>query len=364
MFYHLNSQPDLTFRHQTNAPKNRRSSLQLVLASLGQRASTLLNNKPSRPMSGLHTRTNLLLSQKSRKESTHERISGTIGIHELFLRQRLDGVFLDLSIARHDRRRRSLREDHRTRPGAILLGRSGNFQCHLLQILAQAVLLSVRGGLALVAEEVIGIFQGRGDLVSEEIDDEGCREVEAEGLIVGEGVFCDDFQAVHGDGEEESGNVVHRGGFVNGFGFRSFEMGGFEVVGGREVGDEGTLASLDEDGACSRGGGFIFHVVDFDTIFGGAILELLAVSIGTDASHVGGFAGLSVGGHDPLSDADGVLGGTTGNVLGRVVVHKFFVDGDVLLLGEDGVVHFDIVFVEDVLADIGGDVEEGVTHSH
>ena len=49
---------------------------------------------------------------------------------------------------------------------------------------------------------------------------------------------------------------------------------------------------------------------------------------------------------------------------GRVVVDELLVDGDVLLLGEDGIVHLDVVLVEDVLADLGGDVEEGVAHPH
>jgi hypothetical protein len=65
-----------------------------------------------------------------------------------------------------------------------------------------------------------------------------------------------------------------------------------------------------------------------------------------------------------LSYTNRVLGGSTSNVLGRIVVDKLFVDGNVLFFGEDGIVHFDIVFVKNVLADLGGDVEEGVSHSH
>jgi hypothetical protein len=50
--------------------------------------------------------------------------------------------------------------------------------------------------------------------------------------------------------------------------------------------------------------------------------------------------------------------------LWRVVVDKFFVDGEVLLFCEDGIVYFDIVLVENILADIGGNIEEGVTHTY
>lgn len=53
-----------------------------------------------------------------------------------------------------------------------------------------------------------------------------------------------------------------------------------------------------------------------------------------------------------------------GNVLWGVVVDKFFVDGKVFVLGEDGVVYLDVVFVEDVLVDVGGDVEEGIAHAY
>lgn len=64
----------------------------------------------------------------------------------------------------------------------------------------------------------------------------------------------------------------------------------------------------------------------------------------------------AVGGQDVLGTAGGVLGGATGNELGVVVVEKVFVEGNVLLLGEDGVVGLEAVLVEEGLVAEGLDV--------
>ena len=64
----------------------------------------------------------------------------------------------------------------------------------------------------------------------------------------------------------------------------------------------------------------------------------------------------AVGGQDVLGTAGGVLGGATSNELGVVVVEKVFVEGNVLLLGEDGVVGLEAVLVEKGLVAEGLDV--------
>ena len=103
--------------------------------------------------------------------------------------------------------------------------------------------------------------------------------------------------------------------------------------------------------------------MDLHSIGRSAFLELLPKRIGTNATKVSSLSRLAIGSHDPLRDADGVLGSAPGDVLGGVIVDELLVDGDVLLLGEDGIVHLDFVLVEDVLADLGGDVEEGIPHT-
>lgn len=67
----------------------------------------------------------------------------------------------------------------------------------------------------------------------------------------------------------------------------------------------------------------------------------------------------AVGGQDVLRATGGVLGGTTSDELGVVVVEELLVDGDVLLVGEDGVVLLEAVLVEQGLVTDGLDVCSG-----
>ncbi|KAL7536786.1 hypothetical protein ACHAWF_005558 [Thalassiosira exigua] len=315
-------------------------------------------------MSRVDALAHVLLRQKTSQESPHEGVSGPVGVHKLFLGKKRHGVLFHLSVAGHNRRLGSLSENDSARPRAVLLGTRRDFERDLLQVLTEPVLLAVRGGLALVAEQEIGVFQRGGHLVPEEVNDERRAEVQAECLAVGEGVFGHDFEAVDADREEESGDVVKAGAFVDGFRFRSFEVRRFEVVGRGEVRDEGTFPTLHEDGACAGRSGLVFHVVNFHSVGCGALLELGTEFVSANATHVSALSRLAVCSHNPLSDTNGVLSGSASDILGGIVVDQFFVDGGVLFLRENGIVHLNIVFVEDVLADLRRNVEEGVAHPH
>lgn len=54
----------------------------------------------------------------------------------------------------------------------------------------------------------------------------------------------------------------------------------------------------------------------------------------------------AVGGQDVLGTTGGVLGSTTSNQLGVVVVEQVFVQREVLLLGEDSVIGLETILVE------------------
>mmetsp|Transcript_3922 Transcript_3922/g.8700 ORF Transcript_3922/g.8700 Transcript_3922/m.8700 type:complete len:227 (-) Transcript_3922:1059-1739(-) len=226
------------------------------------------------------------------------------------------------------------------------------------------MLLSVSGSFTLITEQKVSILQRSSDLITEKVNDEGGREIKTEGLIVGKCMFRHNLQTVHRNGEEEPSNVIHPSTLVDGLTFGSLKMGRFEVVSRSQIGNQRSLSSLYQHGTRSSRGSLILHVMRKHTIGGSTLLQLLPKCVGANTSHVGTLSGLSIGIHDPLSYTNRVLGGSTSNVLGRIVVDKLFVDGNVLFFGEDGIVHFDIVFVKNVLADLGGDVEEGVSHSH
>jgi hypothetical protein len=137
-----------------------------------------------------------------------------------------------------------------------------------------------------------------------------------------------------------------------------------EVIGSGEVGNQTTFSILNEHGTCSSGCTLILHVMNTYSIGGSTLLKLLSIRIIPNTSEVGSLSRLAICSQDPLSNTDRVLSSTTGNILWGVVVDKFFVNGEVFVLGEDGIVYLDVVFVEDVLADVGGNVEEGVTHAY
>mmetsp|Transcript_38718 Transcript_38718/g.116314 ORF Transcript_38718/g.116314 Transcript_38718/m.116314 type:complete len:406 (+) Transcript_38718:64-1281(+) len=337
----------------------------LVRALLPQRAPALLNDIPRGPVSRLYGLLHALALNELTQESSDEGISGPVGIHEQFLRERIDVVFRNLAVVRDDGRFRSLGEDDRPLSGFVLLGGGRDLERDLLEIVAESVLLGVRLGLGFVAEEIIGVGEGRGDLIGEEIDDERGREVQAERLSLGDGVIGHPLEGFDRHREEETGDVVKLGRFDDLLGLGSVEVGRLEVVRGGEVGDEGSLTALDEDGAGSRGGRLVLHVMGPDAVGLGAILQGLAEFVAlADGTHEGGGARHAGGVEHPLGDADGILGGSAGDVLRVVGVHELLVDGDVLLLGEDGGVELDVVLVEDVLSNLGRDVEEGVAHAH
>ena len=65
----------------------------------------------------------------------------------------------------------------------------------------------------------------------------------------------------------------------------------------------------------------------------------------------------------PLGDANGVLGGTSGDVLDLVVLLELGVEGLVLVLGENLVAELELVLVEERLVNDSADVEQGVSTS-
>lgn len=64
----------------------------------------------------------------------------------------------------------------------------------------------------------------------------------------------------------------------------------------------------------------------------------------------------AVGWEDVLGSTSGVLGAASGNQFGGVVVEEVFVDWDVLFLGEDRVIGFETIFVEEGLVSLGLDI--------
>ena len=182
-------------------------------------------------MSGLDTGFHVLSVDQLGKEPSNKGITGSVGVDQEFLGQRLDSVLGHGTVAGNNSRLGALGENDGT--GLLsLLGKGGDLESNLLEVLSHAILLSVSGGFALVTEQEIGVFHSSGQLVSEKVDNEGCREVEAEGLIVGNSVFGNLNQGRNGNSQEKSSAVVDLGKLDDLLGLVGGQVGWLEVVGG------------------------------------------------------------------------------------------------------------------------------------
>jgi hypothetical protein len=128
-----------------------------------------------------------LTSDDSTKESTSKRITCAVGIHDLVIREHVDGE--DPGLARlvgsdHHGVLRALSEHDDAGEGWVNLGEEGNGARDAGEIFR--VSIAVRAGpclgLGFVADDDVDVWQDLLQLGAEELGDEGCGEVEHEGL--------------------------------------------------------------------------------------------------------------------------------------------------------------------------------------
>merc|ERR1719223_2003352 len=70
-------------------------------------------------------------------------------------------------------------------------------------------------------------------------------------------MFSDSNQTFNGNSQEESSDVVEFGIGVNFLGQVSFQVRRFEVVSSGKIGNQRSFSSLDQNCACTGGGGFV-----------------------------------------------------------------------------------------------------------
>mmetsp|Transcript_3518 Transcript_3518/g.5884 ORF Transcript_3518/g.5884 Transcript_3518/m.5884 type:complete len:336 (+) Transcript_3518:166-1173(+) len=315
-------------------------------------------------MSGLDTLLHRLVLHKLGQESSHKGISGTIGIHQQFLGEWCDGVFGDLTVVSDNGRFGALgKDDHALALVVLLAWHVGNLECDFLEVITQVVFLGKGFRFGFVTKQVVGIRESGSELVAEEINDKRSAQVEAECLVLGNGMFGHLHKRFDTDRQEETGDVIvfsRRNQFL---GLVSLQMGWFEVIGSCQVGNERTFAILNKTGASTSWGGLILHVMNEDTIGGGTLLKGLAVIIViSDGSHESSLSLVIL--EHPLSNTNGILSGTSSNELWAVLFNEFRVDGLVQIFGQNGGIELDSVLVQDFLRDISGNIKEGVAHAH
>jgi hypothetical protein len=228
----------------------------------------MLDNNAGSVVAAAHTLRQALAQGQLRQEATHERIAGTIGVHQQLAGKSIDGEGLHLAVGSDDGVLGSLREHNHTRTGAGSLGLGGQLEGDLVQVSAVSLGGAVGSSLDLVTKHEVGVGHDGGHLVGEELNQEGCRQVEHESLVVLDTVASQLQDGLHGDGQEEAGDVEDAGGGDDVGGLGGLEVVGGEGVGGGQVGDQGALTSMDQHSAGAGGGAGVLLVVHVDTILG------------------------------------------------------------------------------------------------
>lgn len=257
---------------------------------------------------------NVLTLDELGNETTAESISSTVAVNNLVLGDGNNGVFLDRAISLGDNGVvDSLGEDNETLALGVDLGELGNVGGNSLDILGvgQVVGKGIGLGLTLVTKDNIHVGHDLIQDLGEELGDEGSREVHGEGLVLGSGVLGDLMDTLGGDGQEVTLDVVDPGALDQVPGTVGLDVVDGELLGGRELGDEGAVVARDQGSAGT--GGDVAGNVD---ILGGETVGLggsdqlgaeLVIGGGSDVDN-------RLGGQQALGTTGGVLGSTSGNV--------------------------------------------------
>jgi hypothetical protein len=114
------------------------------------------------------------------------------------------------------------------------------------------------------------------------------------------------------------------------------------VVRSRKICDHGSVVVGDNDSAPAGRLGLIDTVLDAETGGLDGVVQDGGVLVVTNAAEEDD----AVGRQHVLSSAGGILGAASRDEFGGVVVQEVVIDAEVLLFGEDGIIGFEVVFLE------------------
>lgn len=298
-------------------------------------------------------------SSKTCEESSHEGITGTVGVDEEVEVKLGHRVESDLTVESNDGRLGTLGEHHGTRASSRDLGHGTEAKSRLNKVTVPTLLLGKSLSLGLVGEDKVGVRESLVHLLREEVNEERGREVHGKNLAVLRGVLghvVNSLRALR-HGQEKAGDVVDLGLLNHSLHGLAEGVLVLVAVSGVEAGDHGALLLVHHNGTHTSGGlGGLVVVLGNTSILAG-LLELGTEVILTDsAEETGGLLGL---GH-PLCNTDRVLSGTASDVLNVEVVYELLVDREVLLLSKDAVARLETVLIKDLLRAVSHDVKQGV----
>ena len=267
----------------------------------------------------------------------------------------MDRELLDLIVALDGDQSRlsTLSDNSNTLALAVLLGEVGEVLDDILGLLGgQVVGLSIGLGLGLVTDDVVPVRGAGVDDVLEELADEGSREGQDEGLVVGSGLLGELHDGRGADGEVVAADVVGLGVLDEAPDLRLLQMLEVVVVGGAKVGAETPVVTGDDNAATTGLFLGIDAVLDAETGGLNGIVKNGRVLVVAGAADVDD----AVRGEDVLGTTGRVLGSSAGDELGVVVVEEVLEQGEVLLVGEDSVVGLELVLVKKSLVTLSLDV--------
>ena len=257
----------------------------------------------------------------------------------------MDRVLSDIVLAldSHDGGQGSVGDDGDTLALGVDLGKVGERLGDLLEVSSSKVVgSSVRLGLTLVANNVIPV-RGRGVKgVLEELGNEGGGQRQDKGLVAAGSLLAQLHNGGRANGEVVATDIIGLGVLDELPHLGALEMLDVVVVGSTELSYHAAVVASDDDTTPTGGDLGVDTVLDAETSLLDGVLEDGGILVVTDTTEVDD----AVGGQDVLRATSRVLGRTTSDQLGIVVVEELLVDWQVLLLGEDGVVLLELILVE------------------
>mmetsp|Transcript_4161 Transcript_4161/g.10687 ORF Transcript_4161/g.10687 Transcript_4161/m.10687 type:complete len:295 (+) Transcript_4161:2693-3577(+) len=291
------------------------------------------------------------------EESADKGVASRVGVDNLLCLQGSDWELLHLPVLGYYGGFRALGEDDKAAPGAILLGQLANPESNLSDILSVPRFRLCEGpGLSLVAEENINVRHRRHEssLERRNFHKEWCRQVHGERLVVLARVLGNGHDGFWRNSHEEASDVIESRLLDQSKVLRLLQVLDLVVVGRLQVGHEGSVVAGDNNPAGTSWRVWILHILDVHSILPAFGFHSIPELVLADAAHESGRSGNL---KHPLRNSDCVLGSATGNVLDIAHASQFLVEGQVRLLGEDGIVCFDVVLRQEVRRHLRANVE-------
>ncbi len=312
------------------------------------RRTQLLDTESSQPLSHIDSSLKALALDKTSNETTSKSITSTVSIIDLLLLNSMNRVLLwsTIALSRNNSWEGSLSDNSNTPALVVLFWQISKVLRNLGSILSlQTMGLSVSKSLALVTDNDIPVWSGGIKRILEELADEWRGERDNEGFVVLCRLLGNSHDRLRADGEVVTTDIDELGVLDQLPYLRLSQVLDLVVVGGGQISAHGAVVAGDDNTAATG------RVLRVDAVFDAeaslliCLLEDGGVLVVTDAAYVDNGAIWK----NVLGTASSVLGSSTGDKLGVVVVEEVLVEAKVLLLGEDGIVLIQLILVEESL---------------